>query len=93
MRYLNLAASAAVLCGCVTLGAISASAEQTASLSSCIGMASEVKSALASNGQSSSYQDAVRQQGYGRDFCANGLYTNGVAHYAEALRLLGVSKS
>jgi hypothetical protein len=93
MRNLSIAASAAVLCGSLAFGAASANAEETASMSGCLDMASQVKNALASNEQSSSYRDAVKQQGYGRDFCANGLYKNGVAHYAEALRLLGVSKT
>jgi hypothetical protein len=56
-------------------------------------MASQVRTALTDNAQSANYQDAVKQQRYGRDFCANSFYKTGVDHYAEALRLLGVSKS
>jgi hypothetical protein len=93
MRTLSLVASIAVLCGSVAFGAASASAEQTASLSDCVGMAGQVKTALTDNAQSPNYQDAVKQQGYGRDFCGNSFYKTGVDHYAEALRLLGVAKS
>lgn len=92
MRTLSLAASIAVLCGSAAFGMTSASGEQTAKLSDCVGMASQVKTALSDNAQSPNYQEAVKQQGYGREFCNNGLYPSGVAHYAEALKLLGVSK-
>jgi hypothetical protein len=90
MRYMILAAG--VVAG-VGLGALNASAEQSASLSGCINMADQVKSALATNSQSPSYHEAVKQQGYGRDFCANGLYQHGVDHYAQALKLLGAQKN
>lgn len=74
-------------------GALNASAEQSASISGCINMADQVKSALAGNPQSPNYQEAVKQQLYGRQFCASGLYRNGLNHYEQALRLLGADKS
>ena len=58
----------------------------------CAKLQTEVKDALANNAQSASYEAAVQEKTYGLQFCANGLYKNGVEHYAEALRLLGVSQ-
>jgi hypothetical protein len=93
MRSFKVAASVAVLCGSVAFGAVSAGAEEMAGLGSCTNMAEQVKGALASNPQSANYDDAKKQAGYGRDFCANGLYKNGVEHYDQALKLLGVGQS
>jgi hypothetical protein len=56
-------------------------------------MQGEVKTALTSNAQSPNYEDAVKQQRYGVEFCNNGFYQNGVSHYEQALKLLGVEKS
>jgi hypothetical protein len=89
MRFMPFAMCAAVLGA--ALASVPASADD-ASLSNCVKMASQVRDALASNAQSASYQAANKEKGYGQDFCANGLYKNGVEHYAEALKLLGVSK-
>jgi len=90
MRYAILAAGVVAAVG---FGPLNASATQSASLSGCIDMADQVKSALASNPQSPNFTEAHKQQGYGREFCANGLYQNGVDHYAQALKLLGAQKS
>ena len=89
MRSFVLAAGVAAALG---LGALNASAAQSASLSGCMDMADQVKTALASNSQSPNYHEAVKEQGYGRQFCASGLYQNGVDHYAQALKLLGAQK-
>ena len=93
MRYINLAASFVVLSGTLAFAASSAGAAQTASLSGCTELQDQVKSALESNAQSPNYHEAVKQQRYGVEFCSNGFYQNGVAHYTEALKLLGADRS
>jgi hypothetical protein len=62
-----------------------------ASASTCVSLASQVRTALASNQQSANYEAAVKESRYGRDFCANAQPRVGTAHYAQALKLLGVS--
>ena len=90
MRKIILAAGVVASLG---IGAFGASAAQSASLSGCMDMADQVKSALASNADSANYHEAVKQQGYGREFCGSGLYQNGIDHYTQALKLLGAQKS
>ena len=92
MRNLKLATGVAVLCSTLVAGAASASA-QTASVTGCLDMAHQVKAALDANAQSPNYQEAVKEQGYGRDFCTNTFYQSGINHYNHALELLGVNKS
>lgn len=91
MRNFVLAAGVVAVLGMGALNAVAAA--QSASLSGCMDMADQVKSALASNSESANYHEAVKEQGYGRQFCASGLYQNGVDHYAQALKLLGAQKS
>ena len=91
MRYVNLAITVAAVSG--TLASAPVGAQPTASLTGCVEMQDQVKTALAGNAQSPSYEDAVKQQRFGTEFCNKGFYQNGVAHYAEALKLLGVSQS
>lgn len=67
-----------------------ASAEQMASLSSCLSLADHVKAALDANMQSANYHAAQQERTYGREFCTNGFYAKGIAHYEHALQLLGV---
>ncbi len=86
MRNVNLAILAACAAAALSIGAANA---EEASISTCGSMATQVKTALAGAQQSASYQDAVKEQRYGRDFCNNGLPRNGVQHYAQALKLLG----
>lgn len=90
MRSMKLAACGVAL---VTgLGFIAAAnAAETASLKTCLDMASQVKTALAGNENAAKYEEAKKEQNYGRDFCTNSFYERGVAHYALALKLLGVS--
>lgn len=90
MGLLKLTACGVVLA--VGLGDVaSADASGSASLKSCLDMASQVKAALASNENAAKYEEAKKEQDYGRDFCTNSFYDRGVAHYAMALKLLGVS--
>ena len=93
MSYINWAASVAALSGTLVLASAPVNAQQTASLTGCLNMASQVREALANNASAPSYGQAVKEQGYGRDYCTNGFYQNGVAHYSEALKLLGAEKT
>jgi hypothetical protein len=92
MRNLKLATGVVLLCSTFVAGAAFADA-QTASVTSCLDMAQQVRSALAANAQSPNYQVAVKEQGYGRDFCNNSYYKIGIDHYSHALELLGANKS
>lgn len=93
MRLATVTISAALIGAGLTLASVPAIAEATGSLSGCAKMADQVKQALASNSQSTSYDQAVKEKDYGRDFCNYGLYARGESHYAEALKLLGAEKS
>jgi hypothetical protein len=90
MRSVKLAVLAVATC--VGLAAASANAEQVASVSSCLSVAQQVKTALDSNAQSSSYQDAMKERNYGLEFCNAGFYAKGITHYNRALELLGVAQ-
>jgi len=89
MRNRKLIVAALAICTGFAMNVASASAASAASDATCRDMARQVKTALTGNQQSSSYQDAVKQQGYGRDFCDHSMYQVGVDHYAAALKLLG----
>jgi hypothetical protein len=93
MRFLSIAAATIVLS--LSAAALSGpvGAAETGNLYNCTQLGSQVDHALASNTQSPSYDAAKKEKGYGRDFCANGLYDRGVMHYAQALKLLGSEKS
>lgn len=93
MRHSTVTICAALITAGVALGTIPAGAEETGSLSGCAKLSDVVKQALASNTQSADYEQAIKEKNYGRDFCNNGFYGHGEAHYNEALRLLGASKS
>lgn len=92
MRHLTSTFGIAALSGTLAFAVLPASAQPTASQSGCVEMQTQVKEALAGNAQSANYEDAVKQQRYGTEFCTRGFYQGGIAHYAEALKLLGVSK-
>jgi hypothetical protein len=91
MRKMNWIAIAVLSSG-IALGSVAAQAAD-ADVSNCLQMAQQVKSALADNAQSPGYADARKAQTNGRDFCAQGLYTQGVSYYSQALTLLGDSKN
>lgn len=93
MRVLTLTFSAAALCASVALGSLPAVADETGNSSSCLKMANEVSQALAANPQSANHEAAVKEEIYGRGFCANGFYGHGMEHYEQALKLLGADKS
>jgi hypothetical protein len=92
MRSIKLAVCIAAMTAGIGVAAVSANATEVASLSSCLEKADQVKSALANNTQAAAYEAAKKEQGYGRDFCTNSYYAQGVAHYARALQLLGIGE-
>lgn len=93
MRPVSLVVSTLALSLGAAALSVPAGAEETGNLSSCVKLASEVNQALASSSQSPSHDAAVKEKGYGRDYCGTGLYAQGVTHYAEALKLLGADRS
>ena len=88
MRNVYLAAIG--LSAMLAMGTSAANAADD-SAPTCVSLASQVKTALAANQQSANYEAAVKEKRYGLDFCANAQPKVGVAHYAQALKLLGVS--
>ena len=68
--------------------AMSANAAGTANLSACLHAAKDVRAAIAQNQDSPKRNDAERQQRYGLQYCNSGFYKRGMAHYAEALKML-----
>jgi len=93
MRLPTIAATTFALSLGAAALSVPANAEESGNLSTCVKLAGEVNQALASNAQSPSYDAAAKEKSYGRDYCASGLYPQGVTHYAEALKLLGAEKS
>ncbi|HEY2032351.1 MAG TPA: hypothetical protein VGH02_01560 [Rhizomicrobium sp.] len=62
----------------------------TASQATCTEAQQKVATALASD-TSANHDQAAKESRYGRDFCLNGLYGKGMDHYAQAMKLLGIS--
>jgi len=91
MRKLNWIAIAVLSSG-VAMGSVAAQAAE-ANATNCLQMAQQVKTALADNPGSPGYADALKAQVNGRDFCANGLYDQGVSHYTHALAYLGANRN
>lgn len=60
-----------------------------ARLTDCISMQKQVSTALDAATTSSSVDQARVQANTARTLCASRLYAEGVAHYSQALRLLG----
>ncbi len=88
MRSITMTALA--LCAITAMGVTAANAAE-ASATTCMSMSEQVKTALSNNMQSPNYDAAVKEKGYGRDFCNNAMYKVGMDHYAQALKLLGQS--
>ena len=87
MRNIYLAAVG--LSAMLAMGATAANAEG-ASQSTCAQAQQKVATALAAD-TSANHDQATKESRYGRDFCLNGLYKKGMEHYAEAMKLLGIS--
>lgn len=88
MRNLYLAAIG--LSAILAIGASSANAEE-ASQGACAQAQSKISHALSSDADSAGHDAATKESHYGRDFCNNGLYKQGMEHYARAMKLLGIS--
>lgn len=82
--------TALAFCAMATTGAMAADAMAPSS-GSCQTMADQVKTALDAHQDSSNLAQATKEKNYGRDFCNESMYKVGLQHYAEALKLLGVS--
>jgi hypothetical protein len=86
MFFTKNAALASVAAVCATL--IFAPIANAASVSDCLHMAKQAQSALESAQPGAKTEDARNEARFGRDYCANSMYEQGVAHYAKALELL-----
>jgi hypothetical protein len=83
--------TALAFCAMATTGAMAA--DVTPSSGSCQMMADQVKTALDAHQDSANVAQATKEKNFGRDFCNESMYKVGLQHYAEALKLLGVSAS
>jgi len=83
----------AFLSAAMIVAGIGAANAADATSQNCGTLAAQTKAALNSNQQSANYQSALKERDYGRDFCVNGLQEKGMQHYAQALKLLGVTAS
>ena len=92
MRSVKFAVFAAAAFVGLGLTAASAYADQTASVTNCLSLAEQVKTALSNNSQSPNYEAAKQERNYGLEFCNASFYSKGVAHYQQALKLLGVDQ-
>lgn len=90
MHFVKISACAAAMAFGLGLAAASAADTQVANVGSCLKLSSQVRSALDSNQQAANYDAAKKEGGFGRDYCTNGFYAQGIAHYERALQLLGV---
>lgn len=90
MRIGKWAAAVAIVTSALIANAAAATTEVSAS--DCRDAAREVKAALASNAQSPNYSDAVREKNNANGFCIHEMYSQGVDHYNNALKLLGANK-
>ena len=86
MFFTKNAALASVAAICATL--IFAPIANAASVSDCLHMAKQAQSALENAQPGAKTDDARNEVRFGRDYCANSMYAQGVAHYAKALELL-----
>ena len=77
-------ASVATICATLAFAPIA----NAANVSDCLHMAKQAQSALESAQPGAKTEDARTEVHFGRDYCANSMYAQGVAHYAKALELL-----
>jgi len=78
--------SAAAVCAALISAPIANAAD--ANVSDCLHMAKQVKTALETAQPGTKTDDARNELRFGRDFCANTMYAQGVAHYSKALEIL-----
>ena len=81
--------TALAFCAMATTTAMAA--DMTPNSGNCQTMADQVKTALDTHQSSDNIAQATKEKNYGRDFCNESMYKVGMQHYAEALKLLGVS--
>jgi hypothetical protein len=81
--------TALAFCAMVTTTAMAADMAPTSG--NCQTMADQVKTALDAHQNADNIAQATKEKNYGRDFCNESMYKVGLQHYAEALKLLGVS--
>jgi hypothetical protein len=87
----NITLTALAFCAMASTSAMADGASGYAA--DCTTMGTQVQTALAANQNSSNYDAAKKESNAGREFCSNSLPKAGVQHYAQALKLLGVSAS
>jgi hypothetical protein len=88
MRNLTLATLG--LGAMLALGATAANAAPEPSQTTCVEAQHKVFDALQSD-TSANHEQATKESRYGREFCGSGLYAKGMQHYAQAMKLLGIS--
>lgn len=89
MHKTNWMAGAVVICASLAFGTMAANA---ASMSDCLKMGKDVRTALANHKDAAHANQARRQQRYGLEFCNSGFYKRGLQHYKQALHILGADK-
>lgn len=90
MRFKTILTCAAVAAFVSGVSAASAQ-DQVASVSSCLKLSDQVKTALQNGQQSANYDSAKKEGRYGLEYCNNAFYAQGIQHYERALQLLGVA--
>ncbi len=85
----NMKWTAAMIIGSGLALASFAADAQDANSATCIQKSEQVKTALNENQNSSNYEAAVAERRYGDEWCGGGLFQRGIAHYDQALSLLG----
>jgi len=88
MRNLTLATIG--LSAMLAMGATAANADDAASQTTCAEAQHKVSDAL-QNDTSANHDQAWKESRYGREFCGSGFYAKGMQHYAQAMKLLGIS--
>ncbi|HEY0302901.1 MAG TPA: hypothetical protein VGC36_16255 [Rhizomicrobium sp.] len=91
MTFAKSFGTAAALC--LALGATSAFAQTVEPINSvgCLHMEKKASAALEANQQSPNYYAARGQARGAQNFCAHGIYKDGINGYTKVLELLGAS--
>ena len=85
--------TAMLIAGTAMVFGAGAYASETPSVSGCLKISKQVKDVLETHQQGSTYDAAKAEQKSGNEFCTNGLYKSGIAHYEAALKIVGASAS
>jgi hypothetical protein len=93
MRIGKWAAAAAIVLSGVAVNAVAVSATTEATARGCHDAARQLDAALQSNQQSPNYADAVKEKNNAASFCVHEMYSAGMVHYNNALKLLGAGKN